>query len=83
MVGVPKKAQKGPVKHKDIIFLFTARPKMLGFLKNLKWKFSFHVNSFLQNLEGWSLIDKFLFTKYSKNRPFMASLFGAFLGAPL
>ena len=49
MVGVPKKAQKGPVKHKDIIFLFTARPKMLGFLKNLKWKFSFHVNSFLQN----------------------------------
>ena len=49
MVGVPKKAQKGPVKHKDIIFSFTARPEMLGFLKNLKWKFSFHVKSFLQN----------------------------------
>ena len=46
MVGVPKKARKGPVKHKDIIFLFTARPKMLGFLKNLKWKFSFYVKSF-------------------------------------
>ena len=48
MVGVPKKAQKGPVKQR-YHFLFTARSKMLGFLKNLKWKFSFHVNSFLQN----------------------------------
>ena len=51
MVGVPKKARKGPVKHKDIIFLFTARPKMLGFQKNLKWRFSFYVKSFLKNFE--------------------------------
>ena len=72
MVGVPKKAQKGPVKHKDIIFLFTARPEMLGFLKNLKWKFSFHVKSFLQNflatfaqLHGKIMLKKNL----SQNKP--------------
>ena len=50
MVGVPKKAQKGPVKHKDH-FLITARPKMLGFQKTLKWKFSFCLKSFLKKFE--------------------------------
>jgi len=49
MVGVPKKAQKGPVKHKNITFLFIARLKMLGFLQNLKWNFSFYATSFLQS----------------------------------
>ena len=49
MVGVPKKAQKGPVKHRNITFLFIARLKMLGFLQNLKWNFSFYIKSFLQN----------------------------------
>ena len=49
MVGVPKKAQKGPVKHRNITFLFIARLKMLGFLQNLKWNFSFYATSFLQS----------------------------------
>ena len=49
MVGVPKKAQKGPVKRRNITFLFIARLKMLGFLQNLKWNFSFYATSFLQS----------------------------------
>ena len=49
MVGVPKKAQKGPVKHKNITFLLIARLKMLGFLQNLKWNFSFYATIFLQS----------------------------------
>ena len=49
MVGVHKKAQKGPVKHRNITFLFIARLKMLGFLQNLKWNFSFYATSFLQS----------------------------------
>ena len=35
--GVPKKAQKGPLKQK--IFFFIVATKMIGMPLNLKWKF--------------------------------------------
>ena len=73
MVGVPKKAQKGPVKHKNITFLFIARLKMLGFLQNLKWNFSFYATIFLQRfvatIEQLHVEIMFQKTKFGQKKP--------------
>ena len=49
LVGVPKKAQKGPVNQENISFLFITIPKMLGLKKNLKCNFIFNATTFMQN----------------------------------
>ena len=49
LVGVPKKAQKGPVNQENIIFFFIKILKMLGISQNLKCNFLFNATASMQN----------------------------------
>ena len=47
--GVPKSAQKGPLKPKINSYLFSVAKKMVGVPSNLKWKFLINATSFMKN----------------------------------
>ena len=54
LVGVPKKAQKGPVNQKNISFLFIKILKMLGISQNLKCNFLFNATTSMQNFVAFN-----------------------------
>ena len=46
--GVPKKAQKGPLKQKINSFFFIEAKKIIGMPSNLKWKFLINATTIMQ-----------------------------------
>ena len=48
--GVPKKAQKGPLKRKLNSFFFIVATKMIGMPSNLNWKFLINATTIMQKI---------------------------------
>ena len=74
--GVPKKAQKGPLKRKKCSFFFIVTTKMNGMTSNLKWKFLINATTIMQKFVA---LLKWLHRKIWPQKPKIAPKKSVFL----